>query len=275
VVINSAFNWLPFNKEKHSNVQYIYDLVDDCFEEKELESFCCAEILKCDSFVTINDILKIKIGDYLKKHNKNIPVTVLLNGTDIDKLRNVPSEEVDELRSKWGLNKDDIVAGYVGYFLDWGGLPFIIDVFKQLGEINSKYKLMIIGGGPGMRNISIDSLPSNVIYTNYVSPAVIHKYFNLLSIGLLCFESNDLTNNCLPIKVLEHGITRRFVISTPLKILTQLKFPNVYFADLDHPQKWMDYFIQLKDKKWNPEWDKLYEVYDWAGIVKKLDAIIN
>ena len=75
--------------------------------------------------------------------NKN--VTVIKNAVDIDKYRYVPIQ-AEQIRRNLKLTEKKVV-GHVGRFTHQKNHTFLIDIFKELVELDSDYRLLLIGEG--------------------------------------------------------------------------------------------------------------------------------
>lgn len=137
---------------------------------------------------------------------------VLKNGVDIEKF-NFNDKKRKELREKYKLN-EDFVIGHVGGFNEQKNQKFLIDVFKELKKLNSKYKLICIGDGdtkPKIEDyISENKLEDIILLGNREDVPVLLNMMDIMVLpslyeglpmvvvewqanGIPCFLSNNIT----------------------------------------------------------------------------------
>lgn len=112
-------------------------------------------------------------GQWLFK-NKNY--TVIENGIFLKKY--IFNNNIrNKIRDKYKIVKDDIVIGHVGMFNYQKNQQFLVKLLKDLG---SKYKLMLIGDGPNLKQIKEEvkklNLQDRIIFTG-----VVNNVFDYLS----------------------------------------------------------------------------------------------
>lgn len=72
---------------------------------------------------------------------------VIHNGIDIVKFKEVKISKTD-IKNKLGIDNDGFVIGHVGRFCEMKNHTFIIDIFKNLLEVNNNSHLILVGDGP-------------------------------------------------------------------------------------------------------------------------------
>jgi len=88
----------------------------------------------------------IKIGANKKK------ITVTYNGADLNIFdKNKLSK--DDVRNEFNINEEDFLIGHVGAFTGWKGQDILIKVLAKLREKDTKYKLMLVGGGKDLERV--------------------------------------------------------------------------------------------------------------------------
>ena len=147
--------------------------------------------------------------------NRNVDngnVTIIHNAIDLEKFKFNKTIR-NEIRKKLNISPDEIVVGNVGRFTDQKNHEFLIDVFNELYNKNSKYKLLLIGTGKKEKFIKAKvkklKLNKNVLFMGYKSNSneymqamdlfVFPSKFEGLGIvlieaqanGLICFTSKD------------------------------------------------------------------------------------
>jgi glycosyltransferase involved in cell wall biosynthesis len=191
------------------------------------------------------------------------------NGADIKTLRSVTPSEVESVRNRWGL-QDKYVIGYVGNHGSFTGVDFAVHVHRAVLQRIPNAVLFVVG--PADYWIpKLGAQPSSVIFSGPVPPAEISPYFQALDLGILPKDVSMGTDFAFQLKVVEYSACRKFVISTPLSVWKRLKWPNVRLVDRD-VSAWVKTICELKDAKWQMEWDSLAEAYDWGTLARKMAA---
>ena len=102
-------------------------------------------------------------------------------------------------------------------------------------EIQNKIpqiKLLIVGGGPYYNKIKDlvmkQNLQNSVILTNFVSQKILPSYIALADLCLNPFETNAVTDQIIPIKIIEYMACQKPVLSTPLTGTKELLPSNNY-----------------------------------------------
>lgn len=137
---------------------------------------------------------------------------VLTNGRDIEKYKfNLETRE--KIRAEHGIN-DEIVIGHVGGFVEQKNHKFLVEIYRELRQLEPNCKLFMIGNGPLKSNIeklccdldviftgAIDNIPD---YLNAMDGMLLPSLFEGLPLvaiewqinGLPCVLSDAITKDC-------------------------------------------------------------------------------
>lgn len=154
---------------------------------------------KCCKILTVSEFIKNRVNS-VKKTNK---VEVVYNGIDRNLFKpNFNSRE--ELRKKYGINKDDIVFLFSGRVCEEKGVMPLANAFKRID--NKNCKLLIVGASfysSTMNSEFIKELKSNlndkkenVLFTGYVEyekMPEIYQVADILVVPSLFEEALSLT----------------------------------------------------------------------------------
>jgi len=103
---------------------------------------------------------------------------VIPTGVDPERFR--PDISGQGIRTKWGLNGNDVVL-HVGRVAPEKNLPTLIHAFPKILEANPDTKLLIVGTGPYMERyydlVAHLGLSGDVIFTGFVPDADLPKYY--------------------------------------------------------------------------------------------------
>ena len=187
-----------------SSKNFIASILNDVY--KRICLLCANKYVACGK----------EAGKFLYRGEEFI---VLNNALDLEKFRY--KEDVrSEIRKKLSIEKDSIVIGHIGRFIDVKNHQFIVEIFKELLSINNKFKLLLIGSGELENQIrelvKKLNIEDNVIFTGVISNT--YDYYNAFDIfvlpsqreglplvalesqanGLKCYLSKNIdTNSCV------------------------------------------------------------------------------
>src|SRR5207244_4072179 len=99
----------------------------------------------------VDEIHVVNRADFeaVRKIQTRIPCVLLRAGfgCDLDLFPAPPhTERRREIRSKLGFDDDAVVGAYVGRLVDFKGIPVLTRAFRRVTEIDSKARLLLIGG---------------------------------------------------------------------------------------------------------------------------------
>ena len=269
VVINASAYLFPCPQRRE--FLYVYDLVDDHADLSPpklapiVESFIKNEIEKADVVTTHTHQLMDIISERYGRNPIYVP-----NGTDLSDFKSVVDKDILELRRKYEL-EGKFVIGFIGNHGSFAGLTFLLKVFDKLRQVMPDAVLFIVG--PISPEVKIPEV-EGAIFTGPVSPKEIAKYFLAIDIGVLPFDRRPFTDNALPIKVIEYGAARKLTVATPLTELSRLQLPHILLAE-QQVNEWLDMISKARYLKWQDEYTKVINQFDWQTICKTFETIIN
>lgn len=224
-----------------------------------------SQIQKSRAVIAVSDNL-IK---YAKKYRKN-KIYKITNG--------VEDWVVDEgyLEGK----KHSLV--YVTNFGKWSKLRGLLFVINELKKEYSDIKLVLIGDGPEIpeakKTVKELSLGKNVKFLGRINDRrrlfdEINKYEVCLNIS----EKNKFRDSASPMKVFEYSALGKKIVSTNLKEVKKLNFPNVFFYKEDERNKNLAKAIQkvFETKACSEKTKKMVSQYTWENIIEKIKKIIS
>ena len=166
---------------------------------------------------------------FKEKYRYDRNVHIIPTGIDIEKFykEKMNSIELNGLKEKIGIKKDDIVILFVGRIASEKNIEFLIKNHDSLISKNKHVKLLIIGDGPDLekykklvKSLKIDN---NVIFTGKVPWKDISKYYNIADIFTTAShtETQGLT------------VIEGMAASLPVVALDDESFRNVVIHELD------------------------------------------
>lgn len=262
VVINGSSHLFGIFGER--SYKYICDIADvpvlglkrhyDRFVQRQLE----IELKEAD-FVTVCSQGLVKyIDKYYGKSAVFIP-----NGADVAVLRLSERLETDRIRQMYGIANNSRVIGYIGNIGRWVDVELVVNAFKELQNELKNIVLLFVG-------ITTDGYEKkykgkNIIFTGGVDPQKFNRCFSLIDVGIIPHKPSLFQDLAFHIKAIEYTAGRKPIISTPLKEMRLLNFPNVIFAGTEK-QEWVKAMKEAINMPWQEQWDSLVEGYDWKDI---------
>ncbi len=229
IIINSSFGQVSLIPLKNHNVTKIYDMVD-FISENSLSKYIKEELSVYDKYISSSNMLTQFIKKNINDNNKK-PILYLPNFADLKSIQDVLKSDVDKLKCELCLKKTDFTICYIGNHYDWGGSELLIKAFTMFNKKHLDSKLLIVGPGPEISRLKSQYCNNkSIIFTGPIEPSKVKFYFNMTDIGVLPFQKITLTDNALPIKVLEYTAANKNILATELNELKTHNFPNVDFV---------------------------------------------
>ncbi len=133
-------------------------------------------------------------GDDLTDKYKGMgfPATTLYNSKSLDKIPSVTKSEIEELKGKFNLKKDDFVVGFSGSVNLENGTQQVIDSLKELPK---NIKFLVVGGSGRegdleevKRYAKEKGVQDRVIFTGRVPSNTLLKYSAVFDVGTALFQ---------------------------------------------------------------------------------------
>lgn len=143
----------------------------------------------CDQTATELIVPTKKTYDLFKKKYKyNRNVHIIPTGIEIERFyeENFKEQELEAIRQKIGVKKDDFITLFVGRLAQEKSVDFLIDAQAAICKKYDNAKLLIIGDGPDMDKFKKQAIKLNiedkVIFTGKVPWEEVPKYYRLASV---------------------------------------------------------------------------------------------
>ena len=175
--------------------------------------------------VAVSQTLKERIVQQLHLCVKNI--SVIENGADVELFNNLNQDQVQAIRSKYGINSGSAII-FVGTFKPWHGIEFLIDVFNRIAASNPNAKLILVGDGTLRTEIEtqVDSLnlKNRVILTGLVKHQEIPAFLGAADIAVLNVRVSEASSSQSPLKLFEYMAAGKAIVAPKInniaKVLT-------------------------------------------------------
>ena len=205
--------------------------------------------------------------------------------TDIFK----PIKKDERLAKSLGIKNTDTVLIFVGTLYPFSGLEYIIKNISLIQNKIPQIKLLIVGGGPHYNKIKDliikQNLQDSVILTNFISQKILPSYIALADLCLNPFETNTVTNQIVPIKIIEYMACQKPVLSTPLtgtkELLPSNNYGIIYSELTDFHQTIIDLLSDMVylSKLAKEGYTYSHENHDWSVLsnilISKFEKLIT
>ena len=182
----------------------------------------------CDKTATELIVPTKKTYDLFKqkyKYDRN--VHIIPTGIEIERFykENINFNKVDEIKKKYKIKDDEFIILFVGRIAKEKSIDFLIENQSYLVKKNKKCRLMIVGGGPDLKDLQkkAEKLGDNVIFTGKVPWNDVPNYYYVAS----CFTTASHTET--------QGLTviEAMAASKPVVALDDESFNTVIVEGLD------------------------------------------
>jgi Glycosyltransferase len=195
-IIAKQYN-IPLVHTYHTMYEdYIHYITKGFFDKSSKKIVEYLTSFYCDKTADALIVPGEKPKDLFKnKYGMEKEVHVVPTGIEIDRFykENVNEENVNELKRKYGLTKDDFVMLYVGRIALEKNIDFLLDCQKEMLKTMKNLKLVIVGDGPDaekykeeVRNAKLDD---KIIFTGKVPWEEIPKYYQMAKVFVTASNS--------------------------------------------------------------------------------------
>lgn len=204
---------------------------------------------------------------------------IVHNPIEISKIDNINKDEINNIKNNYSIlsNKEQIVLGHVGRFIEIKNHKFLIEIARILHDKNINFKLFLLGDGEEFENIKglvkEYNLENYIIMTGNVKN--VYDYMSIMDVFLMpsLYEGLPLT----AIEAQASGVS--CILSNNISPETDVGLGIVKFLSLGNIQNWIEQILILSRKeKIDKEIIKnkiIEEKYDTNSIIKELEKLYN
>lgn len=194
ILIENAFDFIPVIRKSY-NGRIIFHGHNDWVNSENVDN-----LIYCDEYWAISNFLAEKA----RKMEAQCSIYTLYNGICLEDYTNILSEDVQLIREKYGLHKEDFIFVFTGRVVKEKGVLELIRAFI-LCQFQSDVKLLIVGGifySSDKESNYIKECKeiakgyTNIIFTGYVSYNKIKLLYQCAHVGCalsLCHEAFGLS----------------------------------------------------------------------------------
>ncbi|MCX8092704.1 MAG: glycosyltransferase, partial [Candidatus Goldbacteria bacterium] len=188
--------------------------------ETMIEEFLEEDIVKRADFVTTTSYtLKQRAINLKIKEDKIFHIP---SGADIERFKPLPKNKIINLKTKYKINKNKKILGFVG--LGQADLGLILDGFSIIRKKRKDVLLLIVGPLEKRLQQKFDTHPfkNDIIITGYVKSNLIPELTAIIDICYLPLKDTPTNRGRNPIKVGDYMAAGKPIIANPVGDIAQI-----------------------------------------------------
>jgi glycosyltransferase involved in cell wall biosynthesis len=199
---------------------------------------------------------------------------------------NCDNKELEGLRKKLGISKEDKIIFYLGTFYNFGGLDMLIKNLKRIQKKVPNARLLLVGGGFAEKELKElaerENVAKDVIFTGFRPYNEVTRYTNLATLCINSFRECKATKDIIPAKLFQYLACKKPLISRRLKGILDIipeKSSAVEFVDTDEEFVKKTIEILSSEEKQRKLAEKGYEFtiqnHSWPVFIDKLEGYLK
>lgn len=189
---------------------------------QSIENQC---ITSADRIVTLSDSMRHRIAARGADPNN---VWVIPNAVDPEAFD--PSDRDDALAAELGLSPGNVTLGYISTFVEYEGIPYLIDALAKLRARGYPVNLLLVGEGPERARLQAQvrhlGLQDRVTLTGPVPHTEIPRYYRLIDIFVVPRTGDRVCHLVTPLKPYEAMASGRPLVVSSVDALRELVNEN-------------------------------------------------
>jgi glycosyltransferase involved in cell wall biosynthesis len=269
-------NHIPFiyywTDAYHTQIPFkVYQPIGEYIEKRILKN--------ADRVIVINDKLK----DFVVERGSDPERTqVEKAGVDFDRFN--PDIDGNEIRERYGIEKDDFVLFFVGWLYHFAGLKEVAIELSKIKDENPKIKALIVGDGDAFDDLQRikeeQHLDNQVILAGKQPYENIPEFIAAADICLLpAYSTEKIMQDIVPIKLYEYMACGKPVIATKLPGVMKEFGEGHGVIYVDKPEDVLGKAIELinnaRVKEHGSKAQGFVEKYNWDDIVEEFEGVLE
>lgn len=148
------------------------------------------------------------------------PSKIRVIPNSIDPVIYAPNKEGSKIRTRFGINEEDEVIGFVGRLVPLKGVKYLLEALRLINKKMDHVKILIVGDGPQRKELELLARKDknfNTIFTGFIPKEELPNVYSALDIFVLPTLTEGLSNT-----ILEAMACGKPVITTPVGGNTEL-----------------------------------------------------
>lgn len=236
-----------------------------------------------DRAFVVSQTLKQEILSRFKDRREyDKKIEVIPNGVDVEKF--FPGPQNLKLRSSLNIPKGSVVLGYIGGFSPWHEVEKLVDVIKNLREMEKHVHLLLVGSenkfAESLKHY-VTSLAMNdhVTFTGFIDFEKAPEYINLMDIAVL----PNTAYYCSPLKLFEYMAMSKAIVcvnTEPVANILQAMHEGALFPQGDYAAMQASILEYVDDDNKRGETgraarDSVVRNYTWLKNAERVYALIS
>jgi glycosyltransferase involved in cell wall biosynthesis len=239
---------------RQSNIRIVFRAID-AYHTLRKNPWQSWLLKQGESFIYRNVSLIAVTNQYMDRYVRQIAglscaKTLLLDhGVDITHFHQLSFDDV--LAKALGITKSDLVAVFLGTTYEFSQIDKVVENIPEITKHIPNFKVLIIGAGEldliVADKVDTLELEGRVIFCGMIDYSLLPKYLSLAQLAILPFKINEITENIIPIKMLQYLSSSLPVVSTPLPDVVN-HFPEVVSGVVySHDDEISSFLLKLQD----------------------------
>lgn len=215
---------------------------------------------KCRTNFAVSSAAAERFGKLMSAKFQVVP-----NGVHLEPFKTAAGASIAALRTRLGLSERYVIS-YIGTASHMDP-RFVLELADLLASRMPDATLLVVGPPVEVRR--------NIVAAGFVDPADIHAHYLASDLGICPapLPASNFIYHSVPLKIVQYGAARKFVLSVPNRWLEESRFPSVQMAPLD-ARLWVERLAALREQHWRPEWDDIWTRFDWDSVARPVvDAV--
>ena len=192
-----------------------------------------------------------------------------------------PEINGEEIRKKYGINKNDKLLFFVGWLYHFSGLK---EVAIELSKMNDeKIKLLIVGDGDALEDLKTIQkeygLENKMILTGRQPYELLLRFLAAANICLLPAYNNEIMRDIVPIKIYDYMVMGNPIISTKLPGVMKEFGDNNGVIYIEKPEDTLKKAIELIEtesfKEEGRKASRFVENLSWENITDEFEKVLG
>ncbi len=162
-----------------------------------------------DGAFVVSDVLKKEVAEQI---DYNVDLRVIPNGVDTNRF--TPEKGGVAIRNEFNIDPNKVVIGYIGTFVPWHRLDWLVDIYKRLSQKYDNLHVLLIGETyPNavelIKYVKEQGLEEHVTFTGHIDMKNVPEYIAAMDIAVLPHTAYY----CSPLKLFEYMAMKRAIVS--------------------------------------------------------------
>ncbi|MGB0466831.1 MAG: glycosyltransferase family 4 protein [Pontibacterium sp.] len=231
-----------------------------------------------DGAFVVSDVIKQEVCEQI---SYDIDLRVIPNGVDCNRFK--ADTDATAIRQGLSIPADKIVIGYIGTFVPWHRLDWLVDIYKRLSEKYDNLHVLLIGETyPNavelIKYVHSQGLDEHISFTGHIDMKNVPEYIAAMDIAVLPHTAYY----CSPLKLFEYMAMQRAIVSIgtdPVKeIMGENEGTTFIPGDMAAMEATLEKLIASPETRrtlGQNARDKIETLYTWDANAEKVFSLLS